>query len=75
MPQCRHDSIILPLPLKAPEFNPVENVYQLMRWNWLSNRIFGPYDQIADLCCDAWCHLRDQQWRIMSIGMRDLAYA
>jgi hypothetical protein len=36
----------------------------------LSNRVFESYDQIVDLCCDAWNRLRDQPWRIMSIGMR-----
>ena len=29
--------IIVPLPLKCPELNPVENVWQFMRNNWLSN--------------------------------------
>jgi len=66
---------ILPLPAKAPELNPVENVWQFMRDNWLSNRIFESYDQIVDLCCDAWNRLRDQPWRIMSIGMREWAHA
>jgi len=66
---------ILPLPSKAPELNPVENVWQFMRDNWLSNRIFESYDQIVDLCCDAWNRLRDQPWRIMSIGLRDWAHA
>jgi hypothetical protein len=31
---------LLPLPAKAPELNPVENVWPFMRENWLSNRIF-----------------------------------
>ena len=31
-----------PLPAKCPELNPVENVWQFMRGNWLSNRIFNP---------------------------------
>ena len=31
---------ILPLPPKCPELNPVENVWQFMRDNWLSNRVF-----------------------------------
>jgi transposase len=30
---------IIALPAKCPEFNPVENVWQFMRDNWLSNRI------------------------------------
>jgi transposase len=31
---------LLPLPTKAPELNPVENIWHLMRDNWLSNRVF-----------------------------------
>jgi hypothetical protein len=39
---------IIPLPPKSPELNPVENVWQYMRDNWLSNRIFKSYDDIVD---------------------------
>lgn len=66
---------ILPLPPRAPELNPVENVWQFMRENWLSNRVFHDYEQIVALCCDAWNKLTDQPWRIMSIGSRDWANA
>src|SRR6266545_1503574 len=31
---------IIPLPPKCPELNPVENVWQFLRDNWLSNRGF-----------------------------------
>jgi transposase len=31
----------MPLPPRAPELNPVENIWQFMRDNWLSNRIFN----------------------------------
>ena len=31
---------IVPLPAKCPELNPQENVWQFMRDNWLSNRVF-----------------------------------
>jgi transposase len=31
---------LVPLPAKAPELNPVENVWQFLRDNWLSNRVF-----------------------------------
>ena len=34
---------ILPLPSRAPELNPVENLWQFMRDNWLSNRVFESY--------------------------------
>ena len=65
---------LLPLPPRSPELNPVENVWQFMRDNWLSNRIFKSYDDIVDHSCDAWNKLIDQPWRIMSIGMREWAY-
>lgn len=65
---------LLPLPPRSPELNPVENVWQFMRDNWLSNRVFKSYDDIVDHSCDAWNKLVDQPWRIMSIGMRDWAH-
>ncbi|WIJ25802.1 transposase [Devosia sp. RR2S18] len=65
---------ILPLPPKCPELNPVENVWQFIRDNWLSNRVFNSYEDILDHCCDAWNKLTDQPWKIMSIGMRDWAH-
>ena len=66
---------LLPLPPKSPELNPVETIWQFMRDNWLSNRVFESYEQIVELCCDAWNKLRDQPWRVMSIGLRDWAHA
>ncbi len=65
---------ILPLPSKSPELNPTENIWQFMRDNWLSNRIFESYDDILDHCCEAWNKLVDQPWIIMSIGLRQWAY-
>lgn len=65
---------LLPLPPRAPELNPVENVWQFLRDNWLGNRVFVSYDDILDRCCDAWNRLTDQPWKIMSIGLRDWAY-
>ena len=64
---------IVPLPAKCPELNPQENVWEFMRDNWLSNRVFTYYDNIVDHCCDAWNKLIDQPWRIMSLGLRDWA--
>jgi len=66
---------LMPLPAKCPELNPVENVWQYMRDNWLSNRIFKSYNDILDHCSDAWKKLADQPWRVMSIGLRDWAHA
>lgn len=62
---------IVPLPPKCPELNPVENIWQFMRDNWLSNRIFTSYDNIVDHCSEAWNKLIERPWRIMSIGLRD----
>jgi putative transposase len=35
------------LPSRAPELNPVENVWQYLRANWLSNRVFETYDTVS----------------------------
>jgi len=65
---------LMPLPPRAPELNPVENIWQFMRDNWLSNRVFTSYENIIDHCCYAWNKLTDQPWQIMSIGLRDWAH-
>ena len=59
---------LMVLPPKCPELNSVENIWQFMRDNRLSNRVFTSYDNIVDYCCDAWNKLVDQPWHIMSIG-------
>jgi transposase len=66
---------LVPLPPRSPELNPVENVWQFLRDNWLSNRVFGCYEDILSHCCEAWNKLVAQPWRIMSIGLRDCAYS
>ncbi len=65
---------LMPLPPRAPELNPVENIWQFMRDNWLSNTVFKSYDDIVDHCCFAWNRLIDQPWTIMSIGTRKWAH-
>src|SRR4051812_18625721 len=35
------------LPPKCPELNPAENVWQFMRDNWLSNRVFASYTDLS----------------------------
>jgi len=64
---------LLPLPAKCPELNVMENVWQFMRDNWLSNRIFLYHDDIVAHCCHQWKRLVEQPWRIMSIGLREWA--
>jgi transposase len=62
---------ILLLPPKSPELNPVENVWQYLRSNYLSNRVFEDYNAIVDAACNAWNALIDQPCTISSIGMRE----
>jgi transposase len=65
---------LMPLPPRSPELNPVENIWQYIRDNWLSNRVFQSYDDIVALCCEAWNRLIDRPWKIISIGMREWAH-
>ena len=41
------------LPSRAPELNPVENIWQYLRQNWLANTVFENYDAIVDAARDA----------------------
>ena len=65
---------LVPIPPRSPELNPVENVWQFIRDNWLSNRVFRNYDDIVAHCCESWNKLMDQPWRIASIGRRTWAH-
>ncbi len=42
---------IILLPSRSPELNPVENIWQYMRENWLSNSVFETYEAIIDAGC------------------------
>ena len=68
----RNITLIL-LPSRAPELNPVENVWQHLRQTWLSNRVFETYEEIIDAACDAWNRLIAQPHTITSIGSRECA--
>ena len=65
---------LLPFPPRSPELNLVENIWQFMRDNWLSNRAFKSHDDIVTLSCEAWNKLIEKSWNIMSIGLRDWAH-
>ena len=62
------------LPSRAPELNPVENIWQYLRANWLSNRVFDTYNEILDAACEAWNKLIKQPAVITSIGTREWAH-
>jgi hypothetical protein len=69
----RNITLIL-LPSRSPELNPVENIWQYLRANWLSNRVFEGYDDIIDAACDAWNKLTIKPGVITSIGSRQWAH-
>ena len=62
------------LPSRPPELNPQENIWQYLRGNWLSNRVFETDEDIIDAACDAGNRLIAQPQTITSIGMRDWAH-
>ena len=62
------------LPSRAPELNPVENIWQYLRQNWLSNRVFETYEAIIEAACDAWRSLLAEPTTITSIGHRGWAH-
>jgi transposase len=64
---------LLPLPPYSPELNPVENVWQFLRQNQLSNRVVDGYDAIVDACCAACNALIAAPERIASIATRTWA--
>ena len=59
------------LPPYSPELNPVENVWQYLRANWLAISVFDDYDGIVDACCRAWNRFADQPQVITSIASRE----
>lgn len=64
---------LLHLPPYCPELNPVENVWQYLRQNYLSNRIFNGYSEIVDTCCFAWNSLTETAGKIRKIATRSWA--
>jgi len=65
---------IILLPPRSPELNPVENIWQYMRSNWLSNSVFESYEAIIEAGCVAWNKLLAEPTTIHSIGMRQWAH-
>jgi transposase len=70
-----HNISLMHLPPYSPELNPVENIWQFLRQNFLSNRVFDNYDAIVDVCCAAWNALIALPERIRSITQRNWALA
>jgi hypothetical protein len=64
---------LLPLPPRAPELNPVENVWEYLRQNQLSLRVWADDAAIVATCCAAWNALMRQPERIASLTHRSWA--
>ena len=56
------------------ELSPTENIWQYLRQNWLSKRIFNSYDDILDTCCEAWNKLVAFPGTITSVALRAWAH-
>jgi putative transposase len=67
--------VLLPLPPYAPELNPMENVWEFLRGNFLSHRVWDGYEAILEACCDAWNKLMQMTERIASLTKRPWAIA
>jgi DDE superfamily endonuclease len=64
---------LLTLPPYAPELNPVENVWQHLRGNRLSNTVFDSYPDIVETCCDPWNFFIDDPATVVSTTSRQWA--
>jgi transposase len=68
-----HNITLLPLPAYSPELNPMENVWDYLRGNKLSHRVWDTYDAVVEACANAWRFLTADPGRIRSIAHRDWA--
>ncbi len=66
---------LLALPSYAPELNPVENVWQYLRQNFLSHLVYDDEEAIINACCAAWNKLLDLPNKITEIADREWAKA
>jgi len=64
---------LLPLPAYSPELNPVENIWEFLRGNLLSHRIWETYEAILAACRDAWNKLMKMPECIASLARRSWA--
>ena len=52
----------------------MENIWQYLRANWLSNCVFDSCEAIIDAACDAWNRLTKQSRTITAIARRAWAH-
>jgi len=64
---------LLFLPPYSPELNPIENLFQFIKHNFLNARVYDTYDDIVDACCSAWTKLLNIKGKLQSITTRSWA--
>ena len=62
---------LLALPPYSPELNPVENIWQFLRSNFLSHQVWNSYDEILAACRNTWNKFMQMPEKIASITQRD----
>ena len=55
------------LPAYSPELNPIELLWDWMRRNHLSNRIYEGYDEIVEASCQSWLAVISDKERLRSM--------
>lgn len=61
---------LLPLPAYSPELNPMEQVWQKLKRDHLSNTTFKNYDDIVDRCSKAWNSFCNEEGNIERLCSR-----
>ncbi len=61
---------LLFLPPYSPELNPIENLFQFLRHNFLNARVYDTYEDIVDACCWAWNCLLKIEGQLKTITTR-----
>jgi transposase len=64
---------LLFLPPHSPELNPIENLFQFLRHNFLNARVYDTYEDIVDACCWTWNSLLKIKGKLKSITTRSWA--
>ena len=68
-----HNITPMRLPAYSPELNPIENVWEYLRGNQLSNTVYESYDEIVTACSDAWNFFAQDPERVATITTRSWA--
>ena len=61
---------LMKIPPYSPELNSMENVWEYLRGNKLSNTVFESYEEVVSSCCEAWSFFADDPERVASVTAR-----